>query len=89
MKVNQKTNRKQYTNYKLDRDLKECMHCKYFWGNDSRCISNNCCKKEMKKQKELPEACIGCPYNQGNGYCFPCMKKILSKEDNKNDSTNL
>lgn len=63
---------------KLDRDLKSCMKCKFFWGNDSRCMNNNCGgKKEKPKEKEIPKECIGCPYKQGEGYCFPCMKKIL------------
>lgn len=27
---------------KLERDLKDCMKCKYFWGNNHRCINNKC-----------------------------------------------
>lgn len=23
---------------KLERDLKDCMKCKYFWGNNNRCM---------------------------------------------------
>ena len=29
------------TEEKLERDLKDCMKCKYFWGNNNRCINNN------------------------------------------------
>ena len=28
---------------KLERDLRSCMKCKYFWGNDNRCINNEKC----------------------------------------------
>jgi hypothetical protein len=63
----------------LERELNECMHCRFFWGNNSRCAKQHCCKPEEKKQIEMPKQCKGCPYYQGNGYCFPCMKKILGK----------
>ena len=59
---------------KLERDLKDCMKCKYFWGNNHRCINNKC-----YREKKIPEKCVGCPYKQSNDYCFPCMKKILGK----------
>ena len=64
----------------FDKDLKDCMKCKYFWGNDNRCFQKKCYKEEKKPvvEKEASE-CDGCPYNNGNGYCFPCLKKILGK----------
>lgn len=64
----------------FDKDLKECMKCKFFWGNDNRCIRKKCYKEE-KKPVAVKEAslCDECPYNNGNGYCFPCMRKILGK----------
>jgi hypothetical protein len=65
---------------KFDKDLKDCMRCKYFWGNNSRCIQNKCCKEtEQPVVKKAASECDDCPYNTGNGYCFPCMKKILGK----------
>lgn len=65
---------------KLEKDLKQCMRCKYFWGNDSRCIRSKCYKEEKKLEVEKPKSeCDDCPYKQGEGYCFPCMKKILGK----------
>lgn len=36
---------------KLERDLKDCMKCKYFWGNNNRCI-NNKCYREKKKTRD-------------------------------------
>ena len=33
---------------KLDKDLKDCMKCKYFWGNDNRCIRNKCYKEKSR-----------------------------------------
>ena len=29
--------------------------------------------------KRQPTECVGCPYYQGNGYCFPCMRKLIGK----------
>lgn len=67
---------------KLDRDLKDCMHCKFFWGNNHRCAINKCCKENQKivEKKEIPDKCVGCPYKQSNDYCFPCMKDILGRK---------
>ena len=31
---------------KFDGDLKSCMNCRFFTGNDSRCINSKCCKEE-------------------------------------------
>ena len=65
---------------KLERDLKDCMKCKYFWGNNNRCINNKCYREKKKPEiKKTASECDGCPYNKGSGYCFPCMKKILGK----------
>ena len=63
----------------LERDLRECMKCHDFWGNDNRCVNSNCIKKEIPKKVEVDE-CTNCPYRQNERYCFPCMKKILGKE---------
>lgn len=62
----------------MDRDIRECMRCHYFWGNDNRCVNSNCIKKEPAKKKVQNE-CTDCPYKQNEGYCFPCMKKLLGK----------
>lgn len=66
---------------RFDRELRDCMHCKFFWGNNHRCVINKCCKANQKnvKEKKIPEKCVGCPYKQSNDYCFPCMKDILSR----------
>ncbi len=62
---------------KLLQDLNDCMHCRFFWGNDSRCISNKCCK-ETKKEKVPESECTDCPYrNQCMG--FPCWKKLMKR----------
>lgn len=70
-------------NNNLDRDLKSCMKCKYFWGNNHMCTTNSC-YKEKKKPKpqniEKKSDCDGCTYRQAEGYCFPCMKKLLARK---------
>ncbi|MCB6630386.1 hypothetical protein [Coprococcus eutactus] len=64
---------------KLERELKNCMHCRFFWGHNNRCANGTCCKPSKKKEQKLPAECVGCPYYQGNGYCFPCMRKLIGK----------
>ena len=61
---------------KLERELKDCMHCRFFWGHNNRCANGTCCKSSKKKEQKLPTECVGCPYYQGNGYCFPCMRSF-------------
>lgn len=69
---------------RLERDIKDCMRCAYFWGNDRRCMNSHCIKENKKEvQKSENSECMECPYKQGNGYCFPCMKKLLEKKANK------
>ena len=66
---------------KFNKDLKDCMRCKFFWGNDSRCINSNCFKEKRKEpEKTVRSECTDCSYKQGDGYCFPCMKKILERK---------
>lgn len=55
------------------------MHCRFFWGHNNRCANGTCCKPSKKKEQKLPTECVGCPYYQGNGYCFPCMRKLIGK----------
>ena len=56
---------------KLERELKDCMHCRFFWGHNNRCANGTCCKPSKKKEQKLPTECVGCPYYHGNSYCFP------------------
>ena len=65
---------------KLERDLKSCMRCRFFYGNTRQCIAKKCVKEDMEVEKAIKEEeskCLGCPYLNTEGYCFPCMKEIL------------
>ena len=53
---------------KLERELKDCMHCRFFWGHNNRCANGTCCKPSKKKEQKLPTECVGCPYYQGKSY---------------------
>ena len=68
---------------KLERDLRSCMKCKYFWGNDNRCINNKKCgsrnSTNCNEYKPKDSKCIGCPYGKDSLYCFPCMKDLLGE----------
>ncbi|MBD8917828.1 MAG: hypothetical protein EGR90_05570 [Lachnospiraceae bacterium] len=87
MGINQKRNKVNISDKssnkqkKLDRELRECMRCKHFWGNNRQCLLKKCYKgsAKPKEQKKLSKKCVGYPYGNENGYCFPCMKKILGK----------
>ncbi len=66
VKKNEKRKMPEPQQKKLESELKECMRCRFFWGNDSRCISKKCCKPKNKKERRIPEECQGCPYYSGN-----------------------
>ena len=71
---------------KLERDLKSCMHCRFFYGNNSQCIASQCVREEREaevSEQDMESECFGCPYRQSEKYCFPCMKKILGKYGKK------
>lgn len=38
---------------KLERELKDCMHCRFFWGHNNRCANGTCCKPSKKKEQKL------------------------------------
>lgn len=70
----------------LERDLKSCMRCKYFYGHNSGCLKNKKCAKGMsKREKELlaekkKSKCYDCPYGKDKSYCFPCIRELLGKQ---------
>ena len=51
---------------KLERDLKDCMHCKFFWGHNNRCANGICVKPTKRKEISIPDECVGCAYYQGS-----------------------
>ena len=64
----------------LERDLRSCMKCKFFGGNDNRCVNNKKCGAgKQKADKQQDNKCAGCPYGRNSTYCFPCIKNILGK----------
>ena len=70
----------------LEDELKSCMNCRYFYGNSSRCLARKCVMEENRHEagdvdRESP--CFGCPYSKSEGYCFPCMKKVLGMTEEK------
>lgn len=67
----------------LEKDLKDCMRCKFFYGNNSQCLSMKCVREESKPrttERDKEDMCFGCPYKQSEQYCFPCMRKILRRD---------
>lgn len=68
----------------LERDLKNCMRCRYFYGNNSQCLAKDCIREDVGKEagsktieQNKGDICYDCPYRQSERYCFPCMRKIL------------
>lgn len=35
---------------KLEKDLKDCMRCKFFYGNNSQCLAKKCVREESKPE---------------------------------------
>lgn len=56
----------------IDKDIKQCMQCRFFYGSSRQCIAKECVKKPR----------------QSESYCFPCMKKLLEgkKEEDKENN---
>ena len=68
---------------KFERDLKSCMQCRFFYGSNNQCVAKKCVKEDLRavSEKKKDKMCFGCPYQQREGYCFPCMKKVLEKTE--------
>ena len=70
----------------LEKDLRSCMHCKFFYGNNSQCLAKKCVKEESKSEiteQDKEDMCFECPYRQSEKYCFPCMKSMLGKKGDR------
>lgn len=67
---------------KLEKDLRSCMRCRFFYGNNSQCLAKKCVKEESKPEiaeEDKESLCFECPYRQSEKFCFPCMRKILRR----------
>ncbi|MDE6254022.1 MAG: hypothetical protein K2M78_15555 [Lachnospiraceae bacterium] len=66
---------------RLEKDLKSCMQCRFFYGRNRQCIAKECVKEDKKfgmtVMRDIESECYGCPYGPSERYCFPCMKKLL------------
>ncbi len=65
----------------LEKDLRECMKCRFFYGNGRQCLAKHCVKETRQPEPDKGSECSGCPYKQSERYCFPCMKKILKTQE--------
>ena len=68
---------------KLEDDLRSCMRCQFFYGNNRQCLAKKCVKEESKPEiteQDKENMCFGCPYRQSERYCFPCMRRILRRD---------
>ena len=66
----------------LEKDLRSCMRCRFFYGNNSQCLAKKCVKEESRPEitgQDTKDMCFGCPYRQSERYCFPCMRMILRR----------
>lgn len=62
------------------------MRCEFFYGSSRQCIAKKCVEEESRVRKMEPgkgSSCFGCPYRKPEGYCFPCMKKMLERKREK------
>lgn len=75
--ISLKSNKRTELQDDFDKELSQCMKCKFFWGNDSRCIHTNCYKEKKQETKDKKSICEDCPYKQSSGYCFPCMRDLM------------
>ena len=75
------------TKIKLTKELRDCMNCRYFHGNNSQCIRTGCiaCPKE-KPEIDVTHACYQCRFSKPEGYCFPCLRKMMGEIPDKQSS---
>ena len=69
---------------KLEKDLRSCKRCRFFYRNNSQCLTKKCVKEESKPEimeQDTEDMCFECPYRRSEKYCFPCMRKILRSDD--------
>ena len=74
----------------LEKDLRSCMRCRFFYGNSSQCLAKKCFREESGPKVTAGEEeslCFGCPYRRLEKRCFPCMRKILRRQ--RNDEKNM
>lgn len=74
---------------KLERDLKSCMRCRFFYGSNSQCITKQCVREDRGaevSEQDRESECFGCPYRQSERYCFPCMKKLLGRKEKETEN---
>lgn len=87
MGINTKSQKEIETKEQLARELRSCMKCRFFWGNDNRCINNEKCgsKNNAKHHADTSKEnkCVGCPYGKNSTYCFPCMKDLLASKERR------
>ena len=59
------------------------MKCKYFWGNDNRCINNKKCGSKNSTNcnayKPKDSKCIGCPYGKDNLLLFSLYERFVRR----------
>lgn len=54
---------------KLENDLRSCMQCRFFYGNNSQCLAKKCVKEESRPEAmehDKEDMCYGCPYKQSD-----------------------
>ena len=67
----------------LEQDLRSCMRCRFFYGNNRQCLASKCVREEGRSKiaaAERESRCFGCLYRQSEKYCFPCMKELLGRK---------
>ena len=67
----------------LEKDIRSCMRCRFFYGNSSQCLAKKCFMERAVPEgvaDEKESMCFNCPYRRLEKRCFPCMRKILRRQ---------
>lgn len=67
----------------IEKDLRSCMRCKFFYKGGSQCLAKKCVGEDRGTEgngQDREDMCFGCPYQQSEQYCFPCMRKLLGRK---------
>ena len=63
---------------KLERDLRSCMRCRFFYGNNRQCIAKKCVKEDAQPKAVEQEKLLGIEEKEHE-------KEIVFEQEEKKD----
>lgn len=65
---------------KLERDIRECKLCQFYYGRPISCLANQCVREDKtERKKETSNKCYQCAYRRGDQICNICMIDLIAE----------